>query len=90
MIVLVFVLGFVLTLIVSLPNDWARRRASEVVTAVTTVVNVAGIAAVALICVRFGLVNDVISVIVLIVAIALAGLAGNTLGTRMWGAPRRS
>ena len=83
--VLALLLAFVLTLVVSLPNDWARRRATVAVTSVTTVINVAGIALVVVICLKTGFVNDVVSVVAMIVGIAVAGVLGNAIATRIWG-----
>lgn len=88
MFLLTIVIAFALTLIVSLPNDWARRQAAEGITAVTTTLNVAGIAGIVLLCIKTGLANDAASVVALVVAIAVGGVTGNALATRVWGRAR--
>ena len=85
MILVTLVVAFVLTLVVSLPNDWARRQAGGRVTGLTTIINVAGIALIVLLCSKVGLLKDALSVVALIVGIAAGGVLGNAVGTRLWG-----
>jgi hypothetical protein len=83
-----FAYGFVITLVFSLPADWAWRRGGTVVTAVASLVNVAAIVVVVILAGRLGLYTGAGAVVALVVGIVLAGIAGDAAATALWGRAR--
>ena len=88
MVIAAFAFSFAITLVCSLPADWAWRRGGTAMTAVATVVNVAAIVAVVLLAGRLGLYTGAGAVVALVLGIVVAGVAGDAIATALWGRAR--
>jgi hypothetical protein len=70
--------GFVSTLIVGVPSDWARRGSDRLVQGLAAAFNVLGISGIVFLAVRWGLLNDGFAAIAaLVLGIGVAGIIGN-------------
>ena len=90
MFITAFATAFVASLVVSMPNDWARRRGSAVITVTATTFNVLGIAVIVLGCLAARIVPDGLSVATMVLGIITASLVADAIATRTWGSVGRA
>lgn len=88
MVITAFAFSFVITLVCSLPADWAWRRGGTAVAALASLVNVAAIMAIIMMAGSLSLINGAGAVAVLVLGIVVAGVAGDTVATTLWGRAR--
>lgn len=81
-------LGFTLTIVSSLPADWAWRRGNQMLIGVTTAFSVAAIIGSVSLIGRLGLLSGFASIVALALAVWLGGYLGNVVATRIWGPAR--
>lgn len=82
------ILGLALTLTVSLPADWAWRRASELAGVIMAALSIVGIIGCITLIGRLGLLSGFWAVVALVLGVWVGGYVGNALATRLWGPAR--